>query len=233
MSNYVFSGHQPNFLPYMGYFYKMFQSDVFVLDDDVQYSQGAYHNTNFIKVNGRRFKITVPVSYDYRDPINAVRICYERNWQRKLLRTISINYGKAPHFEEGYSLLEEHISRNYEYLADLNIVLIKDIVERLHIGCKILVASQDIPTELTSNARNIYQCLALGGNVYYSGIGGKDYNDEAAYRENGIDLVYSDYEPVKYRQVGGGEFIENLSVIDYIFNQGFHLPDSWRRHYEE
>ena len=47
----VFSGHQPNFIPYMGFFYKIFQSDVFVLDDDVQYSRSGLHNANFLNVN--------------------------------------------------------------------------------------------------------------------------------------------------------------------------------------
>ena len=91
----VFSGHQPNFLPYMGFFYKMFRSDVFVLDDDVQYSSKAWHNTNFIKVNGEKHRITVPVSYDYGAAINRVKIDYSREWSRKLLETVKDSYDKG------------------------------------------------------------------------------------------------------------------------------------------
>lgn len=227
MSGKVFSGHQPNFLPYMGYIYKMFRSDVFVLDDDVQYSRTEYHNTNYIKVNGNRFKVTVPVSYEFGDMINEVKICYERDWVGKLLKTVQMNYGKAPFFKEGYALLEKHLGQKHEYLVDLNIGLLREIAENFGLGCKIVIASEEVPTSLKNNERNVRQCIALGGDIYYSGVGGKEYNDEELYRQNGIGLVYSDYEPISYRQQGRG-FVENLSVIDYIFNQGYSLPKEWR-----
>lgn len=225
----VFSGHQPNFLPYMGFFYKMFRSDVFVLDDDVQYSSKAWHNTNFIKVNGEKHRITVPVSYDYGAAINRVKIDYSREWSRKLLETVKMNYGKATHFNEAYDMLFRHIApRNYT-LTDLTIPLIQDIAERFGLRCRIVIASKELYTDKKNNDRNIWQCERLGGTVYFSGDGGKDYNDESAYREHGIQLVYADYKPVHYHQCGKGLFIENLSVLDYIFNCGFELPKEWVR----
>ena len=42
----------------------------------------------------------------------------------------------------------------------------------------------------------------------------------------GIDLIYTDYEPAQYQQLYG-EFIPNLSVLDYIFNCGYELPRGW------
>jgi len=225
--NYIFSGHQPNFLPYMGYFYKMFKSDVFVLDDDVQYSNSAWHNTNFIKANGQKLRITIPVSYKYGDLINEVKICYARNWTDKLLMTYRMNYGKSNYFNEGYKLLEKHLSIKHELLSELNIVLIKDIANKFGIKCKIVIASKDVPTPLKNHNRNVYQCLKLGGNIYYSGTGGAAYNDVEDYAMNGIKLIYSDYSPIKYKQVGY-PFISDLSVIDYISNHGYNLPDDWR-----
>lgn len=224
----VFSGHQPNFLPYMGYFYKMFKSDIFVLDDDVQYSTDAWHNTNFIRVGKDRHRITIPVSYDFGDCINQVKICYQKPWLDKFLKTVKMNYGKAEHFGEGFEFLERHLNKRPEYLCDLNIAMITEIKERFGLRCEIIIASKEVPTELKNNDRNVYQCFMLGGNVYYSGIGGKDYNNEELYEMNGIKLEYTDYEPVRYKQAGYG-FVENLSVIDYILNQGFVIPDTWGR----
>lgn len=223
----VFSGHQPNFLPYMGYFYKMFRSDVFVLDDDVQFSRTEFQNYNYIKVNGKRKKITIPVKYQFGDPINSVRIFYQNGWDDKLLRTLEMNYRKAPFFEEVYYMISRHLEKKEARLCDLNIGLIRDIARRFGIDCKIYVASRDVPTDLSKNERNIYQCLKLGGDVYYSGVGGREYNDEDSYLDNGIKVEYSDYEPVVYPQVGG-EFISNLSVLDYIINRGFNIPEEWR-----
>lgn len=223
----VFSGHQPNFLPYMGVFYKMFMVDVFVLDDDVQYSNDGMHNCNFINVEGKRHKMTVPVTYNFGDKINEVKICYESRWDRKLLSTMRMNYGRCPHFEEGYRMIEEALGRRYEHLADLNIDLMKEIAEKFGLESKIIIASKDVPTELKNNDRNIYQCRKVGGTVYYSGTGGRQYNDEAAYEANGISVVYSNYRPTPYPQKATA-FIQNLSAIDYIFHQGFEIPKEWR-----
>lgn len=227
----IFSGHQPNFLPYMGVFYKMFQSDIFVLDDDVQYSNKGLHNKNYIYSNGQKREIIVPVRQNMGDLINEVRIVKESNWQKKMERSLVYSYGKAPYFEEVYPVIQMHIDAGYEYLNDLNRELILDIAYRMGLKCKIIIASKDVPTDLKKNERNIYQCKKLGCNVYYSGVGGKGYNDEKMYRENHIKIVYSDYKPVVYRQYGskGRPFIENLSVADYLFNNGFKIPEEWAK----
>lgn len=224
----VFSGHQPNFLPYMGFFYKMFKSDFFVLDDDVQYSSSGFHNTNFIKVKKEKFQMTVPVSYSTGDLINEVRICYNKPWDRKLLKTIEMSYKKAPYFEEGFSLVEKHLALKKELLFDLNLGLIKEIHDKFKIDSKLILASREFPTDLKNNERNVYQGTKLNATVYYSGIGGKEYNDEKLYNYSLIKLEYSDYVPVVYGQ-GKGNFIENLSVLDYIFYNGYNLPTKWRK----
>ncbi len=228
MSRRVFSGHQPNFFPYMGYFYKMHRSDVFVIDDDVQFSSKEWTNRNFIKVNGQKYKVTVPVSYEFGDPINAVKISYTRNWNTKLLDTIRMNYRKAAHFDEAMEFVASFLDGRYELLSDMNLSAIRQIAERLGIGCHIVVASTDLPTELRNNERNVWQCVQVGCNTYYSGLGGKAYNDEEMYASSGIDLEYTDYSPVVYPQVGRFPFIENLSVIDYLMNCGFVFPAEWQ-----
>lgn len=224
----VFSGHQPNFIPYMGYFYKMFQSDVFVIDDDVQYTSNDWTNKNFLKISGQRCRITIPITHDFGDPINAVQIHYDDRWTGKLLRSLEMNYHKAPFFDLGYSLIERHIMARYTLLSDMNIGIISDIADGFGLRCKIIIASTDVPCDLFGNARNIFQCESLGGKVYYSGVGGKVYNDEKEYARRGIDLIYSDYTPVEYKQLGK-DFIPNLSVLDYIFNKGYEVPKGWKR----
>lgn len=233
----VFSGHQPNFLPYMGFFYKLFKSDVFVFDDDVQYTNREYasvdgirigHNSNVIRIGDKKGKITIPVSYNFGDRINEVKISYGGNWKEKLLKTISCNYSKHPYFHEGFLLLEKALSNDYDKLYDLNKHLLDTIIKEFGFSTKIVVASIDVPTSLKNNDRNIFQCKALGATSYYSGSGGgKEYNDEEAYNENGIKLIYSDYTPVVYNQYHKKTFIENLSVLDYIFNCGYKIPEGW------
>ena len=222
----VFSGHQPNFLPYLGVFYKMHRSDVFVLDDDVQYSRTGLHNANFIKVGGQKYKMIVPTNARMGDLINEVRICNDQPWVEKLLKTIRMNYGKADHFEEGFEFISRYLNSGYEFLCDLNIDMIKEISKKFDIKTEVVIASKDVPTDLKKNERNIFQCVKLGGDVYYSGEGGKEYNDIQGYKKHGIEVVYTNYQPVQYKQLAR-PFIPNLSVLDYIMNVGFVLPEDW------
>lgn len=69
-------------------------------------------------------------------------------------------------------------------------------------------------------------CERMGADTYYSGTGAKAYHEEARYREKGINLVYSDYEPVVYHQKYE-PFLPDMSVIDYIFNEGYRIPEVW------
>ena len=46
----ILTSHQPDFLPYMGFFYKTARSDVLVLSDDVQFSKSGMHNLSLIHI---------------------------------------------------------------------------------------------------------------------------------------------------------------------------------------
>ena len=60
----ITSIHQPNYLPWLGFFSKIKQSDLFVLFDDVQFPRGKKHfgHRNKIKTNFNASKwLTVPI----------------------------------------------------------------------------------------------------------------------------------------------------------------------------
>lgn len=54
-----------------------------------------------------------------------------------------------------------------------------------------------------------------------SGDGSSGYQDDAAFIEAGIDLVYQRFEHPVYAQRGLTQFVPGLSVLDAIFNCGF------------
>ena len=56
--------HQPNFLPYLGYYYKLYKSDVYSISDTcgfTNHKENGIHNYNFINEFGSRNKLTLPV----------------------------------------------------------------------------------------------------------------------------------------------------------------------------
>ena len=57
----ILSGHQPNFMPWIGYFHKVSISDKHIFVDNVQYNKKHVTNRNKIKTpNGWEY-LTVPV----------------------------------------------------------------------------------------------------------------------------------------------------------------------------
>ncbi|MCW3077781.1 MAG: hypothetical protein JWO32_2390, partial [Bacteroidetes bacterium] len=53
--------HQPNFIPWIGYFFKIFKSDAFVILDNVQFTKNGYTNRNQIKTPQGPLWLTLPV----------------------------------------------------------------------------------------------------------------------------------------------------------------------------
>ena len=115
--------HQPDYIPYLGFFYKMYKSDLFIYLDDAQFSNEAAHNFNKIKTPHGVLRVKFPVEMKFGDPINHVRPKDELKWKEKHLKTIEMNYKKAPFFSDIYPSLKEVYLNDYSNVADLNIAL--------------------------------------------------------------------------------------------------------------
>ena len=225
----ILASHQPDFMPWMGYFYKIFQSDVFVYSDNVQYSKTARHNYNDILTGNGVQRLTLPIHYRAKN-LNEITIAASERDTDRMLKTIRQAYSKAEYFGEVFPILESLLRPATGMdLALFNWSCINEFAERFGLldGRKFFMSSS-LPLEEHGDARIIEMCLYFGADVYYSGTGAKDYHIDENYEENGIKLVYSDYQPVRYPQVKGREAI-NLSVIDYVMNCGFVLPKEWKR----
>ena len=69
--------HQPQYLPWIGYFEKMDRTDAFVLLDTVQFKKNEWQNRNRIKTPEGWQWLTVPVLHKFPQRIDEVRI-YDR-----------------------------------------------------------------------------------------------------------------------------------------------------------
>lgn len=223
----ILTSHQPNFLPYMGFFYKAFKSDVLVLSDDVCYSKKGMHNWNRIQTKAGEQRITVPVNAHHYSRLCDIQISDPMKNLPKVCRTLRETYAKSYHFSDGMEIVDriESLARDDLMLTELNSDLIYYILRRLGIKTEVNLASE-LGIAGHKDDRILQMCRIAKADTYYSGTGAKAYHDEERYRSNGIDLVYSDYQPVVYQRKYE-PFLPNMSVIDYIFNVGYRIPEVW------
>jgi len=214
----IVSIHQPNYLPYLGFFRKMLHSDIFILYDTAQYSKNEFHNRNRIKTARGVQWLTVPVRRTGLQPIRSVEIARNLGWAAKHRKAIEANYRRATHYSSYAPELAEILSRDWNGLSDLNTEVVKTIARWLSISTKIVLTSQlpqppsDDPTE-----KILWMVGAVGGDSYLSGPGGRDYLDSSKF--GSVRLEYSDFTARPYPQLHGA-FVPNLSVVDALLNCG-------------
>lgn len=217
----IVASHQPNFLPYMGYFYKMYMCDVFTLSDTVLFSNSGYHNYNFIlERNGEIAKITVPVS-DRSKPINQVRLSGWEHHRKKIWLRLKQTYSKAPHFKELEPVFREIFMDDYQYLSELNERLIMTIHGLFGMDCLVIRESDlgvtgDTPTQQIADICDRTMCK-----TYLSGTGAMEYLDAALLAEKGLRVEWSRYEPSTPSEA------LCLSVFDYLMYKGTNIPPDW------
>jgi len=226
----ILASHQPDFFPWMGYFYKMFQSDVFVFSDNVQFSKTGRHNYNDILTANGRQRFTLPIHYHCVN-LNEIELAVDNAGAEKMVKTLWMAYRRAEHFHEAFPVIEELLMKapEAESLADFNYKCILRIADLFGMAKdREFFKSSNLLLLQRRDARIIEMCKLIGADVYVSGEGAKDYHIEKDYADNGIKLIYSDYQPITYPQAWGqGE--TNLSVIDYVLNCGFKLPGRWKK----
>jgi len=120
--------HQPNCLPWLGYFYKTAHYEVFVFLDNVRYEENGFTNRNRIKTSRGPMWLTVAVSTrgNYHQTVREVRIRDSALWGEKHWNSIPHSYSKAQRFESTYR-------RSWEHLADLLETLVGNICHMLGI----------------------------------------------------------------------------------------------------
>jgi hypothetical protein len=211
--------HQPQYLPWLGYFHKMMMSDVFVFLDDVQFKKNEFQNRNRIKTAEGASWLTVPVIHHFPQLISEVEINNRRDWRKKHLRTLDMNYRKAPYFDNFFPLFASGLTRDWEYLSPLNIYSIEKISKALGIKKRFIKSSELAPLENGATDRLIDICRKLGADTYISGAGGRSYLELGKFDEAGIKVQFQEFNHPVYPQLYG-KFEPYLSVVDLLFNCG-------------
>lgn len=212
--------HQPQYLPWMGYFHKMVTADAFCLLDNVQYKKNEWQNRNRIKTTDGWQWLTVPVSFQFPEKICDVKINSNAHWKKKHIQAINTNYRKTPYFEEIMGMLKSVFDHEWVLLSDLNRTLIQLLREYLGIGERPLLVASDLESLSDEpTLRLIDICKYFGADTYLSGPDGPKYMDMDAFNRNGIKVVVQEFQHPQYPQCFGA-FQSHMSIIDLLFNCG-------------
>jgi hypothetical protein len=215
--------HQANYIPWLGYFYKMLQCDIFIYLDVVQYPRGRnFSARNRIKTPNGPVFLTIPLSIPkgMDKKVSYIEIEFvDEKWKDKHKKSLLLNYKKSPFFDKIFQLYENTIAGK-KRLIDVNIGLIETIADYLNISTKRIRLSEILNSYGQKTDLIIDICKRVRSNNYLSGTGGgKEYNDEIKLNKNGIKLIYSDFCHPEYNQLWG-DFLPNLSILDLLFNHG-------------
>lgn len=212
----IISIHQPNFLPWVGYFSKIVNSDIFVILDDVKCSKGSYFNRNRFSTNKEKdwFWLSVPVEKsNFHLNINEVTVNSDfiKN-HKKYFELDHLKKSKEPEIINDLLKIYEKFEKDkFINLSDFNIELIDLILKRIDCKTKMIKSSEiDKNKQLKKQDLVIEIVKKLDGKCYLSGTGAEQYQDSLTFIENNIELKYNQFDINESSLIKG----ECMSIFD-------------------
>ena len=190
--------HQPDLLPWSGFWFKMINCDRFVVAVHDQLQKHWVQR----RVTMRDTWVTMPlVGKPQLIPITSVLV--KDGWQQHLADSIRGRYVGARHWKDrGPDLVDRILAVEGDHLADINLKLMGVVREILDIRTEIVVTEPPVAAGID---RVLEQLQVAGATSYLSGTGARGYIDaeaEQKFRDLGIDLVWSE-PPQDHRRLGG------------------------------
>ncbi len=214
---------QPNFFPWIGYFEIIKFVDIFFILDDVQYTKRDWRNKNIINNSGRKLSITIPVhtKNKYLQRINETQIS-SKNWKNEIIEKIKHSYKKTKNFNEVFNMINFILNENEKYLFKLSFSSILEVAKYLEIKTDILLTSNfGIDSETEKNDRIIKICKKMNVTNYLTGPSAMNYLMPEIFKKENITLEVIKYKKqINYITDKKFLFLDKLSIIDLLFNQG-------------
>lgn len=205
-------------MPWLGFFNKIFNSDILVVLDTAQFKRRSFMNRNRIKTENGVQWLTIPLIQkgNYKAPIKNMKINNDEQWQKKHWGNIERAYSKSRFFKEikiGFNPFYNNIYDSFVnfcmemytywfYILDIRITIVK---------------ASDIKVTGDGNDLILNICKELSVDEYISGPFGKEYLKLDEFSSNKIKVSFHDYRHPAYPQLYG-EFVPYMGIIDLVAN---------------
>ena len=111
--------HQPDFMPYLGFFHRLLYADEFVILDNVQFLRRGWHHRDKIKTDSGEKWLTVGVKKASQNTLIKDIILNEENWKEQHVNLIKNNYKKSKFFTEIFPYIEKLYDVKVNTMIDL------------------------------------------------------------------------------------------------------------------
>lgn len=214
--------HQPDFLPWIGFFDRFLKADLYIALDHVQFVSGSNrswtHRDRIKTAAGPRWLTLGTKKAPLGTPINAIELAPGRAWRDANLNQLRESYREAPYFTEVFGELEALYARNDDKLVGMTLASIDMLEHMLDVSPPRLLSSSLSPR----GARNemlVDLLCKVGATHYLSGVGARGYFDPKPFAEAGIEVLWQQEGHPTYSQPHG-EFVPYMSAVDMLFNCG-------------
>ncbi|MEC9108038.1 MAG: WbqC family protein [Bacteroidota bacterium] len=185
----------PNYLPAISQLKLIIDSKKLIFEINDNFQKQTHRNRTYIYGANGLLLLSIPVihSQKNRKKFKDVKIAYDYDWLTQHLKSFQISYRSSPFFEYYEDKLVDLYVRREKYLYDFNLRSIDVLFDMLQI--------------------NLEYDFTKG----YS----EQYSDILDYRNN-YKKLNSSFKIKEYTQVFESKhgYIENLSALDLIFNEG-------------
>jgi hypothetical protein len=219
----VVSVMQPYIFPYIGYFNLAQASDIFVFYDDVNYIKQGWINRNRILINKTPYTFSIPLKNGSSfELIKNVLISDLDKFKSIFYKQLEQSYCKAKYFNIGIKYVEDVLSLDSDSISRLAIKSVMDFFTLVDIEKQFMVSSESFPSSkgIDRADRLLDIVKSVGSSHYVNTIGGMPLYDKAYFAERGVKLSFIKPLILEYGQVGKGDFVAGLSIIDVLMNIG-------------
>lgn len=231
--------HQPDFMPWFGFFNKLAKADTWIVLDHVE------NNPRDASFWGRRVRILVngqpswlavslcrpAVAGVIGVPIREMTINTDSapDAAEKCIKTVRMAYSAAPFYKRYASLVDNYFTDPDRSLMNRNMRFIADVCRELGIATRIVLSST-----LQPKARSTELLVELlkkaGADVYLCGGGAQGYQRDELFAASGIGLEYNSFEHPVYQQLRASDFVSGLSILDMLFCIPLDQVTEWVHH---
>lgn len=189
------------YLPPIQYFSKIYGAPCIYMETYEHYAKQTYRNRALIAGPNGVQALTIPVEHEYnkRPATRDIRLSDHGNWQHLHRNALQSAYEGSPFFEYYADDLLPIYDKGHQFLVDFNEDFLYTVCDLLDLNPNV------VKTEAYADA------LALGADDFRETIRPKN--------SHSIDKTF---RSVEYYQVFRHKhgFLENLSIIDLLFNMG-------------